>query len=651
MARPILLSNGEMHIGINIYGMVHDFYYPYVGLENHTAAKHLRHRVGVWVDGSVSWLDDTNWTVECTYHDNVLVSHIVAKQEQLQIQLEFDDCVDSTQAAFLRNIHVINKANHTRDIRLFMHQVFVISDSYASDTVQYLPDDDAILHYKGHRAFIASARHADQRPADQFSVGLFGIEGHEGTFRDADDGILSGNTVEHGRVDSAIGLNFMIGPHSSARAHYWIAAGKSLREARQIHKRIDTNGVLHYLLQTTTYWRQWLKPTREFADHLLPEYRESFIRSTLLVKAHMDKRGAIIASTDTTMLNYARDSYAYCWPRDGAYNMWPLIRLGLRDEPLQFFAFCRRVMNEHGYLMHKYQADGALGSSWHPYTHEGQITPPIQEDETAIVLFLFGQYYQQHRDDKLLREYYPTMIEPMANFLASYIDEKTALPKPSYDLWEEIFAISTYTTAVVYAALIEAATLADTMSDTETAVRWRTAAEDMQRAAHERFFNQETGYFYKGFAIKDGELVPNPTIDTSSFFGAFMFGLFDVTSDSMQKAYRTMLERLGSDRQYGLPRYENDTYQSMDGTSNSWFITALWHAQYAIETGNVSLGEDIVKWTMQHMRSTGVLSEQLTLDGKQTSVAPLAWSHAEFLSTLLDLAAESAKQGGSHEKN
>ena len=58
MARPIVLSNGNMHVGINKFGLVHDLYYPYVGLENHSAGKDLRHKVGIWVDGSVSWLDD-----------------------------------------------------------------------------------------------------------------------------------------------------------------------------------------------------------------------------------------------------------------------------------------------------------------------------------------------------------------------------------------------------------------------------------------------------------------------------------------------------------------------------------------------------------------------------------------------------------------
>jgi GH15 family glucan-1,4-alpha-glucosidase len=44
----------------------------------------------------------------------------------------------------------------------------------------------------------------------------------------------------------------------------------------------------------------------------------------IILKSQIDKRGAIIASTDTSMLHYSRDAYSYCWPRDGAYALWPL---------------------------------------------------------------------------------------------------------------------------------------------------------------------------------------------------------------------------------------------------------------------------------------------------------------------------------------
>ena len=36
MSRSIVLSNGSMHVGLNNQGLLHDFYFPYVGLENHT---------------------------------------------------------------------------------------------------------------------------------------------------------------------------------------------------------------------------------------------------------------------------------------------------------------------------------------------------------------------------------------------------------------------------------------------------------------------------------------------------------------------------------------------------------------------------------------------------------------------------------------
>ena len=81
--------------------------------------------------------------------------------------------------------------------------------------------------------------------------------------------------------------------------------------------------------------------------------------------------------------------------------------------------------------MHKYRADGAIGSSWHPYIHEGGVVaPPIQEDETALVLFVFSQFYQINPEANLLKQFYKDMVVPMANFLANFVNSKTGLPHP-----------------------------------------------------------------------------------------------------------------------------------------------------------------------------------------------------------------------------
>lgn len=641
MARPIVLSNGELHVGLNKFGVVHDFYYPYVGYENHAAGQSLRHKVGVWVNGELSWTDDGSWTFNFTYPYTALIGRTVAVNEKLQVVLEFDDVVDTDVSVFIRNIHVVNTADTDREIRLFMYQAFAIGDSRSNtDTAQYLPDNDAILHYRGRRAFVISGSVGD-KPFDQHAIGVFGIEGHEGSFRDADDGELGGNTVEHGRVDSILRFALHIPAHNSARVHYWVSAGMSTREALYIHKTVKEQGVDARIAGTTRWWHDWLKPALSAAENLPKEHQDLFIESMMIIKSQIDKRGAVIASTDSTMLNYSRDAYAYCWPRDGANTIWPLIRLGYYEEAYRFFEFCLRGMHPSGYLQHKYSADGALGSSWHPYVHGDIIAPPIQEDETALVVFVFVQFYLLSKDNSLIKDFYGPMLKPMADFLAEYVDETTGLPKPSYDLWEQTFSTSTYTTSVTYGALIAAAELAAIAGDNTSAVKWRSAAEDIQAAAHKYLFNKNRGTFYRGVLVEKGQLAYDTILDTSSVYSAFMFGLFASDSEQIASSIATVQKTFGATPDNpGLPRHENDDYRRTKPgiQGNWWYITTLWQAQYDIETGNTGDALKILQWVKDRALPSGMLGEQMDpVDGSGIAPAPLTWSHAEYVSTLIDL--------------
>lgn len=642
MARPIVLSNGELHVGLNKFGLVHDFFYPYVGFENHAAGANLRHKVGVLVEGRMSWLDDDpDWKFTFHYPHTSLIGHTLAKNESLGIILEFDDAVDSEMSIFMRNIHVVNLYDHPREVKLYMHQAFAIGDSRSNtDTAQYMPDSNAILHYRGRRAFVISGQYKG-KPFDQYTIGLFGLEGHEGSFRDAEDGFLSSNNVEHGRVDSVLGFIVQVEAQSSERVHYWVSAGMSIREALYIHKQVEDDGLHKRLHMTAAWWHKWLEPVLKVLPNVPDEHRQLFINSMMIMKSQMDKRGAVIASTDSTMLNYSRDAYGYSWPRDGAYTMWPLIRLGYVDEPYRFFEFTKRGLHPSGYLMHKYRADGALVSSWHPYVHDdGVVAPPIQTDETAVVVFMFAQFYNAHKDSKLIQEFYVSMIQPMANFLADFIDEKTGLPKPSYDLWEEIFATFTYTTSVTYGALLAASELATVAGDSDSAVKWRSAADDIKAAAAKHLYNEEKGVLYKSISVSKGEIKKDPTVDTSSVFGSFMFGLFDAEGDEMKKSIETMISTFKVlDDEPGIPRYENDFYRRSDPSINGnwWFITTLWHAQYLIVKGNTEEAKYILDWTKKYALNTGMLAEQVNpLKDEIVSPAPLTWSHAEYVSTMLD---------------
>lgn len=644
MARPIVLSNGKLHVGLNNYGQVHDFYFPYVGLENHSAGKGLRHQIGVFVDGKISWLRSQNsdWKFRMRYHQCALIGHTRAVNEKIGLVVEFDDFVDANNNAFIRNIHIINNCEREREIRLFMHQAFAIGDSRSNtDTAQYLPDNNAVLHYRGRRAFVVSGE-CDGKPFDQYTVGLFGIENREGTYRDAEDGDLIANNVEHGRVDSTIRFCSNIPANGSKRIHYWITAGLSTKDALDTHKKIKSNNIMHSINKTTDWWYTWLEPARLLTKKVPTEFQDLFLNSVMIIKSHMDEGGAVIASTDTSMLNYSRDAYAYSWPRDAAYALWPMIRMGYTEEAYKFFNFTKRGLHTDGYMMHKYRADGAIGSSWHPYVHEGGIVaPPIQEDETALPLYIFAQYYKLHPNDNLIEDFYKDMVKPMADFLANYIDKPTGLPRPSYNLWEERFITSTYTTATTYAALLAASDVATAANDKDSAVKWRLAANDIQEAAHKYLYNPELKVFRRGVKIIGNQVINDDIIDSSSVFGAYTFALFAPDSDEIKSSVETLKQkfRIGENN-IGLPRYENDEYRRSkdDIAGNHWFITTLWLAQYYIDNSEREKALEILNWVQSKAMQTGIMAEQFDpITGEIVSPAPLTWTHAEFVSTLLDL--------------
>ncbi len=631
-----------MHVGINNYGAVHDFYYPYVGFENHAAGKNLRHKVGVYVDGVLSWTEDEGqWEFLYHYSHGALVGHTSARNEALGITLEFDDTVDSELSAFMRDIRVINHKEETRDIKLFTYQAFAIGDSRGNtDTAQFLPDSHAILHYRGRRAFVISGV-SDTGSFDQHTIGVFGIEGFEGSYKDAEDGELSNNNVDHGRVDSILRFSLTVEGRSAEQVHYWISAGMSMREALYIHKQVKNQGVLTRIHKTSQWWKEWLKPAHSVAKKLPISHQDMFIESVMIIKSQIDKRGAIIASTDSSALNYSRDAYAYAWPRDGAYVIWPLIRMGYYDEAYRFFSFCQKGMHPSGYLHHKYRADGAVGSSWHPYIHGNETSPPIQEDETAIVVFVFAQFYQLTKNSSLVKDFYTSMIKPMANFMADYIEPKTGLPKPSYDLWEEVFETTTYTTSLTYGALVAASELATIAGDKDSAVKWQAAAHDIHTAAHTHLYNRDRGTFYKGVRIENGEVSYDETLDASSLYGAFMYGLFAIDSPEITSAldvYRTTFN-ITVDTP-GSPRYENDPYRRSEDSeiSNWWHIPTLWNAQYYVDQNQKDAALKILDWVQSHSSGTGMLSEQIDpKTGEAIAPLPLTWSHAEYISSLIDM--------------
>jgi len=640
MGRPVILGNNALTVGLNERGLVHDFYYPYVGLENLTTARSIHHAVGVWVDGKFSWVDDDSWQIIVDFEADALISTISMRSETLQIELYFKDFVDSRTNVFCRQIYVKNVSQKVQDVRLFMHQVFQISDAGRADTALYEPEEKYILDYKGRCVLLIGGMTDEGNVFDQFAVGNYGLEGKEGTFRDAEDGELSGSSVEHGGVDSVIRFQKVIQPDNELKVDYWIVAADSQHAAEKIHVELKETGLDDRITRTRAYWQQWLNRSAEQRSNVSAELQPWLTKSLLLVKAHIDKRGGIIASCDSSIYNYGRDYYSYVWPRDGAYALWPLIRLGYSADAKRFFTFCSEIMHPDGYMMHKYQPDKAIGSTWHPLLHGRHKELAIQEDETAVVLFMIGEYFDYCSDEEFVHDMYDSFIRPAANFMSKFIDKETGLPHASYDLWEEKFMTHTYTAAVTYRALKVAARFAGLFNEDHDVEKWTGAAELIGRNS-EKFYNSERANFRKGFLFENSEpIVYDNTLDVSSVYGLYMFDYPVAKEHFLSSVTSIEQELLNSAPIGGVPRYEYDNYfaSSPPYKGNPWFVTTLWMAQLYVRLGTQDKAQQLLRWCMDRAATSGALAEQVNPEtGVATGVSPLVWSHAELANTILDL--------------
>lgn len=628
-------------VGLDRCGQVRDFYFPFVGLENQAGGKWLLHRVGVWIDSELFWLDNPAWDIQLECLSETFAGRLLARHKRLLIELEISDVVYNEKNIFLRRISLKNAGSQSRQLKFFYHQGFELYESHRGDTAYFDPTEHVVIHYKGRRVMLANLS-LNGRGFDDYGMGSFRIEGKEGSYKDAEDGKLSKNPIEHGRVDSTVGLSLELSPGESKILWYWLAAAKSIEEAKSLNQYVLRKTPEHLQKTTQDFWKAWVNRQNFSFFSLSPELVALFKKSLFVLRAHVDNNGAVIASTDSDMLQGGRDTYAYMWPRDGALTALALDRAGDFNVAKRFFEFCSQVITQDGYFMHKYRADKSLGSSWHSWIRYDKPVLPIQEDETALVVYALWEHYQLTKDLEFIENLYNPLIKAAAEFMAGFLDTATGLPFASYDLWEEKYGSSTFTAASVYGALLAAANFAELLGKSGDKSRYRETAEKIKQAILEHLYDDKVG-FYKMVYYDAGRLVADKVVDMSSVYGIFKFGVLAVDDAKVKRAIALVEANLCSKTPVGgVPRYQDDRYyQQNSGQSNPWFITTLWLAQYYIALAknqtDLEKGTKWLDWTLRHATATGMLSEQLHPEtGAQLSATPLTWSHSEYVVTIVD---------------
>ncbi len=637
----IVLGNGKTLIGIDKNAELRDLYFPFVGLENHVGGN-FRHRVGVFAEGKMSWLSDSAWKIDMSSGRETMSGEIIALNEDIGVEIRFEDVLYNEKNIFMRQVKVKNLWDYKREIKFYFGHEFEIYESRRGDTGYYDPVAKVIVHYKGRRAFLVNTR-CENRGFDDFNIGLFGIEGKEGSHLDATDGQLSKNPIEHGKVDSIIGIYQELEANSEKLIEYWLAIGKTIQEVTDLNDYV-LDRTTSYLMKTTKdFWHAWLNNRNFNFYHLDEGVIDLFKKSLLILRAHVDDNGSILASGDSTLLQYGRDAYCYMWPRDGALSAVALDKAGDYNVSKRFFEFCNDVITKDGYFMHKYRPDKSLGSSWHSWVSGNSIQFPIQEDETALVLYSLWKHYEFSKDLEFIESIYNSLIKKSADFMVSFTSPETGLPKPSYDLWEEKLGISTFTASSVYAALLSASNFSRLLGKAENEKRYRVAAEKVKEGVLKYLWSDDKKMFYKMINFENGQSVIDSTLDFSSIYGIYRFRVLDVSDPRVVDSIHTMEEIARRIPAGGVMRHENDDYYktSPEVPGNPWIITTLWLANYYIvkakEEKDFDKVKEILKWVVVHASKTGVLPEQLDPNsGAHLSAAPLTWSHSEFVSTVIN---------------
>lgn len=638
MPRDIPLGNGRLLLCFDRDYCIRDLYFPHVGQENHLSGNACR--LGVYVSPHFSWVGK-DWAMELLYEEDALVARVDLHHRRMGLLITCTGAVDFHENVYVREIVVENLLPERREVRLFLSHDFNLSGNSIGDTAVFDPHAGGVVHYKGSRYFLANGMTDDSESISQYAVGVKNVGGREGTFRDAEDGILSGNAIAQGSVDSVIALHLDLEGHGSGAAYYWICAGEKWDEVRRLNGLVKHKHPRTLIKRTADYWRLWVRK-EPLPDGFLPEaIQVQYRRSLLILSTQIDWNGGILAGNDSDVIQYNRDTYSYVWPRDGALVANALDLAGYPEHSRRFYSFATSVLGEEGYFLHKYNPDGSLASSWHPWVDGGKNQLPIQEDETALVVWALWQHFVLYRDIDFIKPLYRQLIKRAGDFMVAYRDEETGLPGPSYDLWEERRGILSFTVAAVFGGLTAASLFCDVFGEEERARVYRKAASEIRDGASKHLWREDLGRFCRMLSRDGGgSLQVDGTCD-SSLWGLLAFGVYKPDDPRIVSTMAALRERLWvGGATGGMARYEHDDYHRVgpEVTGNPWFIATLWLAEYLLNVAetrdHLREVEKILLWACDHTLPSGVMAEQIhPHTGEPLSVSPLTWSHATFVST------------------
>lgn len=338
------------------------------------------------------------------------------------------------------------------------------------------------------------------------------------------------------------------------------------------------------------------------------------------------------AALDLQALTYRRSGRAwvlagpvgkwrYAWPRDTAFVIWAQARGGdylAAQELLQTLAW---MMDERGAFRARYipgtrqvpderadQLDGTGWFLWAARQVEKEVSVPQMQSLAQSVAV--GKL---RADLASTNSALAQALSRGGRYLLELTDNPRHLPPAGSDYQERALPIESLANAAMVAAGLEACGSLSAI-DTELSLQCQARAGQVRQAIEQEF----------------GPTYPR-SVGASDVDAGLAFLLPPFQNQALPGAKEAWLASLPAQRRQN----GGYTYGSANTEENAWTPETTLHALVAAYNGEEALREEILAWTNAHRTILGAIPEKVRRSGRAGGPAPLAWSGANVILTLL----------------
>lgn len=621
-----IVGNSRLLACIGEKGELQRLYWPRIDTPQNIG----KDKLALVIDNTeVYWLSDAEWQTKSAYLPNTNIYQAVLENERIAVKIKLTIFTMPEEDVLVRRLEITNANNEPHTAALLHYSDMSIGESPRYHTTVFRQEMEALWQFKQNSHFLTSA----DTEALVYQCKAPGLKDlHQ--LKGLDHAMCTDGAVLW-RANSKEGV---------ANVTLYTAMAENVDKAAAVLVGAKAAGYQKLVSACQLYWKDYLKtiPPSVTGNKKLDDlYKRSLLTFPLLTDYQY---GSMLAAPEADEDLVHCGGYGFCWGRDAAFITYAMDLAGLNQAARKFYQWAMRAQNKDGSWEQRHYLDGSIAPNW-----------GMQVDETASIIWGMWQHYEINKQKTALAEFWPT-LQKGADFLLSFIDEETGLPKPSYDLWEERKGEHTYSAVAVWAGLEAAAKTANVYGVPEKAIRWHDTAESIRKAILAELWDEENSCFLRGLKVeinktehqyiakhyaeytahKAGQqdkiiVDKDPILDISLLGLVFPFDFLPAQDKRMLAIAQKIEEKLTSPIVGGIKRYENDPYIG----GNPWILCTLWLALYHLKCGQTDKADHLVEWVLTHQTEVGLLPEQIDkATGQPAWIIPLTWSHAMLILTV-----------------